>query len=309
MRQIRGRDIGMIFQEPMTSLNPVLSIGDQLTEPLKIHLKMTHAGAMDRAAELLTLVGISEARRRLDQYPHEFSGGMRQRVMIAIGLACDPKLLIADEPTTALDVTIQAQILELMKRLSRELGIALVIITHNLGLVARYADRVNVMYAAQIVESAKAEPAFSSPHHPYTVGLLRSVPRLDHPREDRLATINGLPPNLLNPPTGCRFADRCPARVDICITEPPLNEVATGHYAACHRAHEMTPEFRAALYPVVAGSDVAKTAVSGGVPALRVEGLTKHFGVRLTKNPISTKTAAVRAVEDVSFLLEQGKTL
>lgn len=163
MRQIRGREIGMIFQEPMTSLNPVLTIGDQLTEPLKIHLHMDDQAAMERATELLQLVGISDAERRLQQYPHEFSGGMRQRVMIAIGLSCNPKLLIADEPTTALDVTIQAQILELMKRLSEELGIAMVVITHNLGVVARYADRVNVMYAAQIVEQATATQLFSAP--------------------------------------------------------------------------------------------------------------------------------------------------
>jgi len=174
MRLIRGREIGMIFQEPMTSLNPVLTIGDQLTEPLKIHLKMDEHAAMERAAELLQLVGISDATRRLNQYPHEFSGGMRQRVMIAIGLSCNPKLLIADEPTTALDVTIQAQILELMKRLSDELGIAMIVITHNLGIVARYADKVNVMYAAQIVEQADATQLFSAPRHPYTTGLLRA---------------------------------------------------------------------------------------------------------------------------------------
>jgi peptide/nickel transport system ATP-binding protein len=309
MRRIRGRDIGMIFQDPMSSLNPVLTIGDQLTEPLKIHLKMSSGAAAEQATELLTLVGISDARRRLEQYPYEFSGGMRQRVMIAIGIACKPKLLIADEPTTALDVTIQAQILDLMKRLSRELGIALVIITHNLGLVARYADRVNVMYAAQLVESAEAKSAFSTPHHPYTVGLLRSVPRLDHPREDRLPTIDGLPPNLLHPPKGCRFADRCPARIDICSIEPPLNEVATGHFAACHRAHDLTPEFRATLFPAIVDAGTVKRADVGNVPALRVEGLTKHFWVRQTRNLISTKKVAVRAVEDVSFMLERGKTL
>ena len=184
MREIRGRDISMIFQEPMTSLNPVLSIGQQITEPLFIHLKMTEDEARARALELLQLVGITDGPRRLEQYPHQLSGGMRQRVMIAIGLACNPKLIIADEPTTALDVTIQAQILELMKDLSRRLNIALIIITHNLGVVARYADRVNVMYAARIIEQGTADDIFLRPLHPYTIGLMRSVPRLDLPRGD-----------------------------------------------------------------------------------------------------------------------------
>ncbi len=181
MREIRGRDISMIFQEPMTSLNPILTIGLQLMEPLKIHLGMSDAQAQARAVELLGLVGITDPERRLEQYPHQFSGGMRQRVMIAIGLACNPKLIIADEPTTALDVTIQAQILELMKDLSRKLNIALIIITHNLGVVARYADRVIVMYAARVAEQGQAEEVFHRPRHPYTMGLLRSVPRLDRP--------------------------------------------------------------------------------------------------------------------------------
>ncbi|MBM3525953.1 MAG: ABC transporter ATP-binding protein, partial [Alphaproteobacteria bacterium] len=186
MRAVRGREIAMIFQEPMTSLNPVLPIGLQVMEPLLIHLGMSETAARRRASELLAMVGITDPDRRLDQYPHQLSGGMRQRVMIAIALACDPKLLIADEPTTALDVTIQAQILELMKDLTRRLGIALVVITHNLGIVARYADRVNVMYAARIVESGTADDIFLRPRHPYTIGLMRSVPRLDRPREGRL---------------------------------------------------------------------------------------------------------------------------
>ncbi len=196
MREVRGRDISMIFQEPMTSLNPVLTIGLQIMEPLFIHLKMSEEEARARALELLRLVGITDGERRLEQYPHQLSGGMRQRVMIAIGLACNPKLIIADEPTTALDVTIQAQILELMKDLSRRLDIALIIITHNLGVVARYADRVNVMYAARIVEQGTADDVFLRPRHPYTIGLMRSVPRLDLPRGARLETIEGLPPDL-----------------------------------------------------------------------------------------------------------------
>src|SRR6201991_4421062 len=229
MRAIRGRDISMIFQEPMPSLNPVLSIGEQIMEPLFIHLKMTAAQANARALELLHLVGITDGERRLQQYPHQLSGGMRQRVMIAIGLACNPKLIIADEPTTALDVTIQAQILELMKDLSRRLNIALIIITHNLGVVARYADRVNVMYAARIVEQGTADDVFLRPRHPYTIGLMRSVPRLDLPRGIRLETIEGLPPDLRTPPAGCRFAPRCPHRLDTCLKSVQLREIKKGH--------------------------------------------------------------------------------
>ena len=217
MRRIRGREIAMIFQEPMTSLNPVLRIGLQITEPLTIHLKMDETAARARAIELLTLVGITDPESRLNQYPHQLSGGMRQRVMIAIGLACNPKLLIADEPTTALDVTIQAQILELMKDLSRRLGVAVVIITHNLGIVARYADRVNVMYAARLVESGTAERVFGRPLHPYARGLLTAVPRLDRGRSAKLATIDGAPPNLLNPPSGCRFRPRCRFAIEKCL--------------------------------------------------------------------------------------------
>ena len=309
MQRIRGREIGMIFQEPMTSLNPVLSIGDQLTEPLRIHLGMDKAAQHARAVELLGLVGISDAERRLKQYPHEFSGGMRQRVMIAIGLACNPKLLIADEPTTALDVTIQAQILELMKKLSRELGIAMIVITHNLGVVARYADRVNVMYAAQIAEKADALALFSAPLHPYTSGLLRAVPRLDQGREARLATIDGLPPDLMNPPAGWRFADRCPARVEICSTMPELREIAPDHLSACHRAEEMSGGLRDGLYPLYkAEAAEAAGRVEGNI-ALDVDGLTKHFKVKIGRNPISRTSAVVKAVDDVSFSIESGRTL
>lgn len=311
MQKIRGRDIGMIFQEPMTSLNPVLSIGDQLTEPLKIHLKMGHAQATERAKELLQLVGISDAERRLRQYPHEFSGGMRQRVMIAIGLSCNPRLLIADEPTTALDVTIQAQILELMKKLSRDLGIAMIVITHNLGIVARYADRVSVMYAARIAEQATAGTLFTAPRHPYTVGLLRAVPRLDRGREARLATIDGLPPDMLNPPNGCRFAPRCPARIAVCETSPELQESDSGHLVSCHRAAEMTSAFRSNLYPAVAAHHDTATATARETRplALDVNNLKVNFHVRLSRNPLSFKSGTVKAVDGVSFALEAGKTL
>src|SRR5690348_4904664 len=236
MRALRGRDLAMIFQEPMTSLNPVLSVGLQLTEPLNEHLGMGEAQARHRAIELLTQVGITDPEHRLGQYPHQLSGGMRQRVMIAMALACGPKLIIADEPTTALDVTIQAQILDLLRDLSQRLGIALVIITHNLGIVARYADRVNVMYAAEIAEQAAADPLFATPRHFYTLGLLRSIPRLDRRRTARLATIEGLPPDLRAPPSGCRFAPRCARRVDACSTPPRLAEIAPDHRSACVRA-------------------------------------------------------------------------
>jgi oligopeptide/dipeptide ABC transporter ATP-binding protein len=240
MRAIRGREIAMIFQEPMTSLNPVLTIGRQLTEPLEIHLKMTPAQARARAAELLTLVGITDTGRRLSQYPHQFSGGMRQRMMIAMALACDPALILADEPTTALDVTIQAQILELMKDLSRRLEVAMLMITHNLGVVARYADRVNVMYAGKIVERGTAREIYANPRHPYTLGLLRSVPRLDEPRRAKLQPIPGQPPDLSRLPGGCSFAPRCAYVMDRCREEAPVLEaVEREHLASCWVAREL----------------------------------------------------------------------
>jgi len=198
VRHLRGNKIGMIFQEPMTSLNPVLTIGRQLTETLELHLKMDKQAATQRAIELLEMVGIPEAKQRINDYPHQFSGGMRQRVMIAMALSCNPKLLLADEPTTALDVTIQAQILELLTRLTRELGTAVIIITHNLGVVARYADRVNVMYAGKVIEMATALDLYHNPRHPYTLGLLKSVPRLDQIRKEKLDPIEGMPPDLIH---------------------------------------------------------------------------------------------------------------
>jgi len=233
MRGIRGREIAMVFQEPMTSLNPVLSIGRQLTEGLEIHLKMTPHEARARAVELLGMVGIPDPQRRLAQYPHHFSGGMRQRMMIAMALACNPSLILADEPTTALDVTIQAQILELMRDLARRLGVAMLIITHNLGVVARYADRVNVMYAGRIIEQAAAGELYANPRHPYTLGLLRSVPRLDEPRRARLDPIQGQPPDLTRLSPGCAFAPRCAYRVERCAEVPPLEDVIPGHRSAC----------------------------------------------------------------------------
>jgi oligopeptide/dipeptide ABC transporter ATP-binding protein len=239
MRRVRGREIAMVFQEPMTSLNPVLSIGRQLTEGLEIHLRMNPAEARERALELLGMVGIPDPARRLAQYPHHFSGGMRQRMMIAMALACNPSLILADEPTTALDVTIQAQILELMRDLARRLGVAMLIITHNLGVVARYADRVNVMYAGRIIEQAAAREIYANPRHPYTLGLLRSVPRLDEPRRARLDPIQGQPPDLTRLPQGCAFAPRCAYRVERCSEVPPLEDVAPGHRSACWRAAQL----------------------------------------------------------------------
>ena len=248
MRRIRGGDIGMVFQEPMTSLNPVLTIGRQITETLEQHRGADRAECERRAHELLGLVGIADAARRLKQYPHQLSGGMRQRIMIAIALACEPKMIIADEPTTALDVTIQAQILELMQRLTRQLGVALIVITHNLGVVARYADRVNVMYAGRIVESGSAAAIYHNPRHPYTMALLRSVPRLDRPRQARLDPIEGQPPDLTRLDQGCAFRPRCRFAVEACAAaRPPLLPIgAPGQHSACFRAADLAAAGRAA---------------------------------------------------------------
>jgi len=244
MRKVRGREIAMVFQEPMTSLNPVLTIGRQITEVLEIHMGMTQSQARARALELLGMVGISDPERRLAQYPHHFSGGMRQRMMIAMALACNPSLILADEPTTALDVTIQAQILELLRSLSRRFGVAMLIITHNLGVVARYADRVNVMYAGRIIERASAAELYANPRHPYTLGLLRSVPRLDEPRRARLAPIEGQPPDLTRLPPGCAFTPRCAYCVERCEREAPALAPAGGaeHLSACWESARLVQE-------------------------------------------------------------------
>lgn len=240
MRHIRGNRISMVFQEPMTSLNPILTIGRQITEPLELHMSLNPKQAQARAAELLTLVGIPDAVARINDYPHQFSGGMRQRVMIAMALSCNPKLLIADEPTTALDVTIQAQVLELMQEACKEVGASLIVITHNLGVVARYADRVNVMYAGRIIERGTAMDIYKRPKHPYTLGLLQSVPRLDEARTEKLIPIEGMPPDLVSLPAGCSFRPRCTYAVDKCAEEPPtLSVVGEGHLAACYEADKV----------------------------------------------------------------------
>ncbi|MCH8999821.1 MAG: ABC transporter ATP-binding protein [Proteobacteria bacterium] len=245
IRKVRGRRIAMVFQEPMTSLNPVLTIGLQLTETLEHHLGMTRDAARARAAELLGMVGISDAERRLKQYPHHLSGGMRQRVMIAMALCCEPQLIIADEPTTALDVTIQAQILELMRDLTKRLGVALIIITHNLGVVARYADRVNVMYAGKIIEQGSALQIYHQPSHPYTLGLLKSVPRLDQPRKAKLDPIEGQPPDLTRLGAGCAFRPRCRYAVARCADEiPALEPVSDGHTSACWQKDNLDQPLR-----------------------------------------------------------------
>lgn len=230
LRQLRGRDISMVFQEPMTSLNPVRNIGSQITESIEENLGLSRSAARARAIDLLKEVGVADAERRMKQYPHHFSGGMRQRVMIAIALAAEPKLIIADEPTTALDVTIQAQILDLMARICREHGTALILITHNLGIVARYAQRVNVMYGGRIVETGNARAIYNAPRHPYSEGLLLSVPRLDQDRSIPLRPIRGAPADPFLPISGCRFHPRCPYATPLCETEMP----PTVDGVACH---------------------------------------------------------------------------
>ena len=249
MRRIRGREISMVFQEPSTFLNPVLTIGRQITEGMELHLGFDRMASHKRAIELLEMVGIPDAESRLSDYPHQFSGGQKQRVMIAAALSCRPKLLLADEPTTALDVTIQAQILELIKKLTREFGTSVILITHNLGIVARYADRVSVMYAGEIVESAGAQEIYRNPRHPYTWGLLESVPRLDRESGAELRTIEGQPPDLIGEKIGCIFRPRCAYAVARCgIERPVLEEISAYHRSACwesERVGEKTTPYEA----------------------------------------------------------------
>jgi oligopeptide transport system ATP-binding protein len=243
VRSIRGNDIAMIFQDPMTSLNPVLTINRQISEALQLHMGMNKAQARQRTIELLRMVGIPNAEERVDQYPHQFSGGMRQRVMIAMALSCNPKLLIADEPTTALDVTIQAQILDLMRTLQTERDTGVILVTHSMGVVAGMADRIQVMYAGHIVETASTEEIFANPRHPYTVGLLKSIPRLDAQRKEKLEPIRGLPPDLIDLPDMCPFVPRCNYAREKCEQKnPPLLEVNPGHWSACWFWEEVSKE-------------------------------------------------------------------
>lgn len=245
MEEIRGKQIGMIFQDPMTSLNPTMTIGRQLMEGIIKHQRMSTAEAKEKAVEMLKLVGIPQPDRRVKQYPHEFSGGMRQRVMIAMALACEPRLLIADEPTTALDVTIQAQIMELMRDLKEKIGTSIILITHDLGVVAGLCSRVLVMYAGKIVEAGKVRDIFYNPQHPYTWSLLKAVPRLDAQEKTRLVSIPGQPPDLIQPPKGCSFAPRCKYAMKICLEHPPQEVVSDdNHRVSCWLTHEYAPKVK-----------------------------------------------------------------
>ncbi len=246
MRHIRGDRIAMIFQEPTTCLNPVLTVKLQLSESLSLHRGLDKAAAAEEAVRLLQIVGIPDAETRIADYPYQFSGGMQQRIMIAMALSCDPEVLIADEPTTSVDVTVQAQLLELLGNLREQFGTAIIIITHNLGIIARYADRVNVMYAGRLMESGPTDAIYSEPRNPYTIGLIASVPRLDLPRKRDLNVIDGLPPNLAHLPKGCNFGPRCTYAISRCMEEKPeLEEVGPNHYSACFRSSELESLVRA----------------------------------------------------------------
>ncbi|BBI34871.1 ABC transporter ATP-binding protein [Cohnella abietis] len=243
MEKVRGQEMGMIFQDPMTSLNPTMTVGAQISEGIRKHQKVSKSEAMQRAADLLTLVGMSNASERIHQYPHELSGGMRQRVMIALSLACQPKLLIADEPTTALDVTIQAQIIDLLRDIQQKTDTSIILITHDLGVVAEMAHKVIVMYAGKVVERGTLNDIFYNPRHPYTWGLLRSVPRLDSDKNNELDSIPGTPPDLFAPPVGCAFAARCPYAMQICKeVDPEHFELSADHSSACWLLHPDAPK-------------------------------------------------------------------
>jgi peptide/nickel transport system ATP-binding protein len=312
MRAIRGNDIAMIFQEPMTSLNPVYTVGEQIAETIALHQKLGRAGARRRAIEMLELVGIPEPARRARNYPHQMSGGMRQRAIISMALSCGPKLLIADEPTTALDVTIQAQILELMRKLQTDIGMSILFITHDLGVVAEIADRVVVMYAGQAVEEGTAEAIFARPRMPYTIGLLASVPRVDKAavRQERLRAIPGNVPNPLSIPPGCAFHPRCGFAIDACTREVPgLEDTSGGHMSRCLRWRELDTLPAAAKAdsgPAGPAGHAAATA-RGGKPLLEVNNLRVHFALR--GGLFSRVAAEVKAVQDISFTVGEGEVV
>jgi len=306
MWSVRGGKIAMIFQEPMTSLNPTLSIGKQITEMLGLHLSMGSIEARDRAIELLGMVGIPDAKARIDDFPHQFSGGMRQRVMIAIAMSCNPKILIADEPTTAIDVTTQAQLLELMHDLGRRFNTSLVIVTHNLGIVARYAHRIYVMYAGRIVESGNSKDIFGNPRHPYTQGLLSCVPRLDEKKGRKLVPIQGMPPNLIHLSPTCAFLPRCQYCNETCLKDPwpGLKSIGEGHYVSCYAD---IPMMGTTLEYGTSSDSEEKTKQIASENLVEVKDLKMHFSV--TRGFFRHKTGVVKGVDGVSFNIHKGETL
>ncbi|MBC8503800.1 MAG: ABC transporter ATP-binding protein [Chloroflexi bacterium] len=307
MQKVRGNQIAMVFQNPMVSLNPVFTVGAQIVEAIQTHQNMSDEDARERAVKLLDMVGIPSAEQRLDDFPHQFSGGMRQRAVIAMALSCDPELLIADEPTTALDVTIQAQIIELVKSLQEELGMAVLWITHDLGVAAGMADQINVMYAGHIVERSSAEEIFENPQHPYTQGLLASLPKMGADEHSRLTSIPGLPPNLLSLPAGCPFAPRCPYAVEKCVQEnPPLNDIGGEHLVSCWRVDEALAE--SSLETEDARETAAKPKSTSDAPLLQVQGLKKYFPIK--RGGLFRKHVGdIKAVDDLSFEIQRGETL
>ncbi|RIK45888.1 MAG: glutathione ABC transporter ATP-binding protein [Chloroflexi bacterium] len=306
LRNLRGNQIAMIFQEPLTSLNPVFSIGDQIMEPLMLHQKLSSKEARDRATEMLARVGVPSPAERLKAYPHQLSGGMRQRAMIAMALSCNPKLLIADEPTTALDVSIQAQILELMKELQESYGSAMMFITHDLGVVNQMCDRVNVMYAGRIVEQGTTAQIFSSPKNPYTWGLFDCLPRIDEPQGIRLIPIAGQPPNLARPPSGCKFHPRCPYAFERCrVEEPPLFHISDGHTSRCWLYEGAADGARHRIEARRVGE--IQTQPAPRTPILEVTDLRKHFPI--TRGVLQRTVGYVKAVDGISFTLHKGETL